>query len=99
MMNNFILIQPIKIDATLYKCFCFKIFWTEILMKNELVKSSNSCHCMYEGSNRNSAIFSEITDRMYANHRIDGTFSALGKAVGDDYNVSDRAFGIKKKIL
>lgn len=44
-------------------------------------------------------IFSEITDKMYANHKIDGTFSALGKAVGDDYNVSDRAFGITKNSL
>lgn len=48
---------------------------------------------MYEGVARNSMLFSEITDRMYASQKIDGTFSALGKAVGDDYKVSDRAFG------
>lgn len=48
---------------------------------------------MYESIVENPTVFSEITDRMYSRQKIDSTFSALGKTVGDDYNVSDRAFG------
>lgn len=65
---------------------------TAILMKNDLVALA-STHHMYEGIARTSHIFNEILDRMYSSHKIDSTFSALGKAIGDDYNVSDRAFG------
>lgn len=35
---------------------------------------------------------------MYSNQKIDSTFSALGKAVGDDYNVSDRALDALNEI-
>lgn len=41
---------------------------------------------------RRSYQLSKIMERMYA-QKIDSTFSALGKAIGDDYNVSDRALG------
>lgn len=65
-------------------------------MKNDLV-ALVSTHRMYEGFARTSHVFNEIVDRMYSSHKIDSTFSALGKAVGDDYNVSDRAFGMSTK--
>lgn len=65
-------------------------------MKNDLVALA-STHRMYEGIARTSHVFNEILDRMYSSHKIDSTFSALGKAVGDDYNVSDRAFGMRAK--
>lgn len=42
---------------------------------------------------RRPQLFSEIMERMYYSQKIDGAFYALGKAVGDDYNVSDRALG------
>lgn len=35
-------------------------------------------------------------ERMFSTQNIDGTFSELGKAVGDDYNISGRAFGTTK---
>lgn len=58
-----------------------------------LLKSSINYRCMYESIVENPTVFSEITDKMYSRQKIDSTFSALGKTVGDDYNVSDRAFG------
>lgn len=58
-------------------------------MKNDFALISN--HRMREGFPHT---FNEIIDRMYSSHKIDSTFAALGKAVGDDYNVSDRAFGM-----
>lgn len=64
-------------------------------MKNDLVALVDA-HRMYEGFARTSHVFNEILEnRMYSSHKIDSTFSALGKAVGDDYNVSDRAFGTR----
>lgn len=52
---------------------------------------------MYAGIARTSHVFNEIIDRMYSSHKIDSTFAALGKAAGDDYIVSDRAFGTSIK--
>lgn len=71
-------------------------------MKKDLVTTATavtiSNNRMYEGFARASHVFNRIIDSMYSsdsNSKIDSTFSALGKAVGDDYNVSDRAFGMK----
>lgn len=41
---------------------------------------------------RRSHQLSQIMERMYP-QKIHSTFTALGKAVGDDYNVSERALG------
>lgn len=49
---------------------------------------------MYEGVTRGSQLFSEITEKMFCTQKIDSAFYALGKSVGDDYNVSDRALGM-----
>lgn len=37
-------------------------------------------------------------ERMYSSQKIDSTFSALGKAVGDDYNLSDRSLDALNEI-
>ncbi|XP_031617195.1 protein timeless isoform X2 [Contarinia nasturtii] len=67
-------------------------------MKNEL-RETLASHCMYEAVNRKSTLFSEITEKMYSSHlKIDSTFSALGKSVGDDYNVSDQALDALNEI-
>lgn len=66
-------------------------------MKNDLVALVDT-HRMYEGFTRTSHVFNEILDRMYSSHKIDNTFLALGKAVGDDYDVSDRAFGMRFEL-
>lgn len=76
--------------------FTYTLIHKGILMRNNLVTLASD-HCMYEGFARTTHVFNELIDRMYSSHKIDSTFSALGKAVGDDYNVSDRAFGMKKK--
>lgn len=60
---------------------------------------SIASHHMYEGISRNSQQFSDIMEKMYSTQKIDKTFSALGKSVGDDYNVSDRALGSKSYHL
>lgn len=66
-------------------------------MKNDLRETLTS-HRMYEGISRRSQLFGEIMERMYSSQKIDSTFSALGKAVGDDYNVSDRALHALNEI-
>lgn len=48
---------------------------------------------MYEGSSRKSQQFGDIMEKMYSTQKIDSTFLALGKSVGDDYKLSDRALG------
>ncbi|XP_055295111.1 protein timeless isoform X3 [Sitodiplosis mosellana] len=53
---------------------------------------------MYEGISRRSQLFGEIMERMYLSQKIDSTFLALGKAVDDEYNVSDRALDALNEI-
>lgn len=64
-------------------------------MRHESEKSAASYH-MYEGIARRSQLFGETMEKMYSTQKIDSTFSALGKSVGDDYNASDRALGMNK---
>lgn len=63
-------------------------------MKNELVRLVSDQYRMYEGIPRRSQTFGDIVERMYSSQKIDRTFLALGKAIGDDYSVSDRALGM-----
>lgn len=62
-------------------------------MKSELLNTLSNCYCIYEDPDMHSTRFGKITDKMYASQKMDSTFTALGKAVGEDYNVSDRALG------
>lgn len=72
-------------------------------MKHNLValQKEEFNYSMYEGFARTSHVFNEIINKMYSSHKIENAFSALGKAVGDDYKVSDQAFGMffKKKSI
>lgn len=77
-------------DSFVKKC-------ADILMKTEL-RETLASRCMYKAVNRNSTLFSKITERMYSSHNIDSIFSALGKAVGDDYHVSDQALDALNEI-
>lgn len=60
----------------------------EILMNNY----SSETVANRQPITRRSYQLSQIMERMYP-QKIHSTFSALGKAVGDDYNVSDRPLG------
>lgn len=68
-----------------------------ILMKHELrekliIHHHQHYHRMYEGISRRTQLFGEIMERMYSSQKIDSTFSALGKSIGDDYNVRRSVF-------
>lgn len=67
------------------------MYFVGILMKNDFGESVSGRRICIA---RRPKLFCEIMERMYSSQKIDGTFCALGKSIGDDYNVSDRALGM-----